>query len=142
MVLTQILGCGRMFANDQFQSMGEYRKLRVWQKAHVMAVGVDRVAKRIRGSANSALKNQMIRAALSVPTNIVEGRAKSGERDFARFLGYSLGSADELDYHLLVAKDVNAITEKDYRDCESALSEVRKMLRGLIKKITQLPATS
>ncbi|MBA2687770.1 MAG: four helix bundle protein [Gemmatimonadaceae bacterium] len=107
-----------------------------------MAVNVDRVAKRIRGGANSALKNQMIRAALSVPTNIVEGRAQRSEKDFARFLNYALGSAEELDYHLLIARDVKAITENDYRQSIATLSEVRKMLRGLIKKLSERPATS
>ena len=122
--------------------MGAYRKLRVWREAHAMAVGVDRIAKRIRGSANSALRNQMIRSALSVPTNIVEGRAQRTEKDFARFLNYALGSSEELDYHLLVAKDVQAISEHDYRQSAAALAEVRKMLRGLIKKIQTRPAPS
>ncbi len=120
--------------------MGEYRKLVVWQKAHGMAVNVDRIAKRIRGGANAALRNQMIRAAMSVPANIVESRAQESEKDFVRFLNYALASAGELDYHLLIAKDTRAIPEKDYWESEAAVTEIRKMLRGLIKKL-RLPAT-
>ncbi len=100
-----------------------------------MAVSVDRAAGKIRGGAHAALRNQMIRAALSVPANIVEGRSQQSEKDFVRFLNYALASAGELDYHLLIAKDVRAITEREYWEAESRVSEVRKMLRGLIKKI-------
>jgi four helix bundle protein len=120
--------------------MGEYRKLLVWQKAHTMAVNVSAIAKKIPGGANAALRNQMIRAAMSVPANIVEGRAQESEKDFVRFLNYAFASAGELDYHLLIAFDTDAISEKSYRDAARTVEEVRKMLRGLIKKV-RLPAT-
>lgn len=125
---------------DQIWWMGEYRRLLVWQKAHAMAVKVTGVAKSISGGANAALRNQMIRAAMSVPANIVEGRAQESEKEFVRFLNYAFASAGELDYHLLIALDTGAISEKDYRDSARAAEEVRKMLRGLIKKL-RLPAT-
>ena len=115
--------------------MGEYRKLLVWQKAHALALEVDRVAKTVHGGANASLRNQMIRAAISVPANIVEGRSQLSENDFVRFLNYALGSAGELDYHLLVAKDICAISEIEYWRLEASVSEVRKMLRGLIKTV-------
>jgi four helix bundle protein len=115
--------------------MGEYKKLLVWQKAHALAIDVDRIAKGMHGGANASLRNQMIRAALSVPANIVEGRAQISEKEFLRFLGYALGSAAELDYHLLVAKDILAISEKQYWESEQALTEIRKMLYTLVKKI-------
>lgn len=123
------------------EAMGEYRKLMVWQKAHALAVNVDRLAKGIRGGANSSLRNQMIRAAMSVPANIVEGRAQLSEKHFARYLNYALGSAGELDYHLLIAKDIGAISEKEYWRFEASVSEIRKMLRGLLKKVVQPSAT-
>lgn len=120
--------------------MGEYRKLLVWQKAHALAVDIVSLAKKIRGGAHASLRDQMIRSAMSVPANIVEGRTQLSEKAFARFLNYALGSAGELDYHLLIAKDIGAISEKEYWRVEAAVSEVRKMLRGLIKKV-RLPAT-
>ena len=115
--------------------MGEYKKLLVWQKAHALAIDVNRVAKRIHGGANAPLRNQMIRAAMSVPANIVEGRAQISEKEFLRFLSYALGSAAELDYHLLIAKDILAISEKEYWQAEESLTEIRKMLHTLIKKV-------
>ena len=115
--------------------MGEYKKLLVWQKAHALAIDVDRVAKGIRGGANAPLRNQMIRAAMSVAPNIVEGRAQISEKEFLRFLGYALGSAAELDYHLLIARDIAAISEQEYWQAEEPLTEIRKMLHTLIKKV-------
>ena len=68
--------------------MGDFKRLLVWQKAHALAVNVHRVASRIRGAHNAALRNQMIRAAQSIPANIVEGRGQKSARDFARFVRY------------------------------------------------------
>lgn len=115
--------------------MGEYRKLRVWAKAHQLAVEINRIATNIRGSARTPLRNQMVRAAMSVPANIVEGRAQTSEKEFSRFIGYAVGSAAELEYHLLIAKDIGAISETDYQKIESDLAEVRKMLQGLSKRL-------
>jgi four helix bundle protein len=78
----------------------------------------------------------MIRAAMSIPANIVEGRGQKSERDFARFLGYALNSSSELEYHLVVARDIRAITLNDFSSLLSQLIEVRKMLHGLLKRIT------
>jgi four helix bundle protein len=94
-----------------------------------------RVAMGIRGAQYLSLRSQLIRAAMSIPTNIVEGRAQKSERDFLRFLGYAIGSTRELEYHLLAARDIGAIAPID---CESLLSqtiEVRRMLLGLCRKL-------
>ncbi len=74
----------------------------------------------------------MIRAAMSVSANIVEGREQRSEREFARFLGYSLASTSELEYHLIVARDVKAITGTDFSTALAQVIDVRKMLHGLI----------
>jgi len=77
----------------------------------------------------------MIRASMSVPANIVEGRGQKSERDFARFLGYALNSTSELEYHLVVARDIRVITLNDFSSLSAQLIEVRKMLHGLVKRI-------
>jgi four helix bundle protein len=77
----------------------------------------------------------MIRAAMSIPANIVEGRGQKSERDFARFLSYSLNSSSELEYHLVVARDMRAITLNDFGSLLAQLIEVRKMLYGLLRSI-------
>jgi four helix bundle protein len=116
--------------------MGEFGKLHVWRKAHALGLNVHRIAGRIRKSDNISLRKQMIRAAMSIPANIVEGRGQQSDRDFCRFLRYSLHSTTELEYHLVVARDVNAISLSDFRSLFDQLIEVRKMLYGLIRSIS------
>src|SRR3954463_8660179 len=115
--------------------MSDFKRLRVWRKAHSLTLNVDRLVGTIRGARYASLRNQMIRAAMSVSTNIVEGREQKSEKDFARFLGYSLGSATELEHHLMVARDVQAISEADFASALAQLIDVRKMLHGLIAKL-------
>src|SRR5687767_1181707 len=115
--------------------MGDFAKLHVWRKAHALALNVHTAAIRIRGSNYAALRGQMIRAAMSIPANIVERRGQKSQRDFGRFLGYALHSSSELEYHLLVARDIGAISLSDFRSLVDQLIEVGKMLRGLLKRV-------
>ena len=115
--------------------MADFKDLKVWQKAHGMAMAIHRVAGRIRGSQYAALRSQIIRAAMSVPTNIVEGRSQQSEREFARFLRIALNSTTELEYHLLTALEIGAIRKSDSLTLTSQLIEVRKMLYGLLRHL-------
>lgn len=115
--------------------MGDYKKLVVWKKAHELALVTHRAATGIRERKYAALKSQMLRAAMSIPTNIVEGRAQKSEREFARFLGYASGSAAELEYHLTLAHDFGVVTPATHSLITEQLTEVRKMLRGLINRL-------
>ena len=119
--------------------MGDYRKLHVWRKAHALAINVHRDAGRIRGATYTSLRSQLIRAAMSIAANIVEGRSQATEREFARFLRYSLNSAWELEYHLTVARDVKALSNKDFTPLAAEVIEVRKMLYGLSKSLATGP---
>jgi four helix bundle protein len=96
---------------------------------------VNRVAGQIRGSAHLSLRSQMIRAAMSIDANIVEGRGQKSEKEFARFLGYAVNSANELESHLIMARDVGAMGQTDFVALLEQLIEVRRMLHGLINKI-------
>ena len=118
-----------------FSGMAEYKKLRVWKKAYALAINADRIANEIRDADHKPLRGQLNRAALSIPTNIVEGRAKSSDRDFARFLGYALGSATELEHHILIGRDVGAIPEADASSLLSQVIEIKRMLHGLIERL-------
>jgi len=116
--------------------MAHFGKLNVWRKAHALALNVHRVATGIRSSRYASLRNQMIRSAMSVPTNIVEGRGQKSGRDFVRFLGYAVNSAYELEYHLLVARDTRAIGNSDFLALSTQVVEVRRMLYGLTKRVS------
>ena len=117
--------------------MQDFKKLKVWRKAHALSLNVRATAKTMRGDKD--IRDQMIRAAGSVPTNIVEGRAKASEAEFCRFLKISLASASELEYHLLIARDVGAMKLADANELTAQTVEVQKMLYGLIEKIKGSP---
>ena len=119
--------------------MADFKKLLVWQKAHALALNVNRVAGQIRGSAHVSLRSQMIRAVMSIDANIVEGRGQKSEREFARFLGYAINSANELESHLIMARDVDAMKQADFLVLLGQLVEVRRMLHGLVNKIGTVP---
>jgi four helix bundle protein len=119
--------------------MADFKKLLVWQKAHALAMKTYRMAKGIRQAQDVALRAQTIRAALSIPTNIVEGRRQLSDKEFARFLRISLNSACELEYHLMVGRDMAVLPEVE---CEARLRdivEVRRMLYGLLNKLSPPP---
>lgn len=111
--------------------MSDFKKLKVWRNAHALTLNIHRIAGSIRGAQYAPLRSQMIRAAMSVAANIVEGREQQSEREFARFLGYAIASASELEQHVLVAKDVRAIPDTDYNSAVTQIIDVRKMLHGL-----------
>jgi len=79
----------------------------------------------------------MIRAAMSIPANIVEGRSQASEREFTRFLRYALASASELEAHLIMAQDFGVITESDFLSLLSEVVDVRKMLHGLLDRLSK-----
>jgi four helix bundle protein len=121
--------------------VSDYKKLEVWRKAHALALDTYRVATRIRGSDNATLRSQIIRAAMSIPTNIVEGTGQKSGKEFGRFLRIALNSASELDYHLIVARDLRLIGASDFESLSSRTVEVRKMLHGLQNTVTTTPRT-
>src|SRR5215212_6664837 len=115
--------------------MGNFRKLKVWEKSHYLAVRIHQMAISMRSLRYASLRQQMIRAAESIPTNIVEGSRKASNRDFARFLGYAVNSASELEYHLILAHDIGATPETETSTLIADAIEIRKMLHGLIRRL-------
>jgi four helix bundle protein len=115
--------------------MQDYHRLKVWEKAHVLALDVHRSAGAFPRIEGIALVGQLRRAALSVPANIAEGAGKPGNAEFRRFLAIALGSAVETSYHLLAARDLGLLDPSIYDDLSLRTMEVRRMLGGLIKKV-------
>jgi four helix bundle protein len=118
--------------------MSDYQNLQVWQKAHALAIHAHHTATGVRAMRYSALRSQIIRASMSIPAN-VEGRRQNSEREFARFLRYSLNSTYELEYHMTLARDIGVIPDPDASSLIAEGVEVRKMLHGLLKKLGQSP---
>jgi four helix bundle protein len=98
--------------------MPDFKKLHVWRKAHALALNTDTVAATIRLRRHSSLRNQMSRAAMSISTNIVEGRERNSEGEFARYLRSAVNSATELEYHLMVARDLHRYFENSLREVD------------------------
>jgi four helix bundle protein len=115
--------------------MSDYKKLLVWQKAHALSLNAHRAATAIKGSDYASFRSQIIRSAMSIPTNIVEGREQKTEAAFGRFLRIALASSSELDYHLRAAMDIGALAAKDHAALAAQVVEVRMMLHGLIRRL-------
>jgi four helix bundle protein len=122
--------------------MSDFKKLNVWKKAHALALNVHRISGRIRGKEHSPLKSQIVRSAMSIPANIVEGRGQKSELEFSRFLRIALNSNTELEYHLILARDIRAIPKSDFLTLLNDVIEVRKMLHGLLGKLSHSPMRS
>jgi four helix bundle protein len=76
---------------------------------------------------------------MSIPANIVEGRRQDSEKEFARFLRIALNSGCELEYHLIVARDIEVMSESDADSLLGEVIEVRKMIHGLLRKLGNRP---
>jgi four helix bundle protein len=113
----------------------DFKKLKVWHKAPALALAVDRMAKRIKASQYTSFKNQIFRAASSIPANIAEGRRRKTDKDFAKFLFIAVGSASELESHLIFACEAGLIGQSEFTSLVSQTIEVRKMLYALIKRL-------
>jgi four helix bundle protein len=122
--------------------MQNYHQLSVWRKAHAIALNVHRLTERIPREGNSGLVGQLRRAALSIPSNIAEGATRGSDKDFIKFLQIALASAAEVEYQLEFAADASLIPHGEFRIRQQELTEIRKMLTGLIKRIRQGPSVT
>jgi four helix bundle protein len=115
--------------------MQDFRNLVVWQKSHRLTLEVYAEAANLPRGIGWSLQSQLVRAATSVPATIAEGCGRAGDRDFRRFLRHSLGSACELEYHLLLARDLGFLAERTYGSLNLQVAEVKRMLTGLIRRL-------
>ena len=113
----------------------DFRRLEVWEKAHQMVLAVYRATNSLPRFELYGLTSQIRRAAASIPANIAEGCGRMTDGDFARFLQIAMGSATELDYHLLLAKDLGFLSECDYQNLSQMVHRVKSMLAPLIRKV-------
>ena len=112
--------------------MQGFRNLNVWRKAHELTLEVYKVTARFPREERYALTSQIKRAASSIGANIAEGCARGSDADFTRFLFIAMGSANELENHLELARDLGFLCQTDYGDLQNRLVEVKRMLTGLI----------
>lgn len=115
--------------------MRDFRGLQVWQKAHQLTLNTYRATEHLPAEEKYGLSSQMRRAAASIPTNIAEGCGRNGDTELARFLWIAMGSASELEYQCLLCRDLDLLDAAAYRDLCEQVTEVRRMLNGLLQKL-------
>jgi len=115
--------------------MRNFRELKVWQKAHQLVLNIYKITRHFPEDERFGLVSQIRRAAASIPTNIAEGCGRQGNRDFAHFLSMAAGSASEVDYQLLLARDLTYLPVENYQECQAAVEEIRRMLYAFIRKL-------
>jgi four helix bundle protein len=115
--------------------MGDFHQLVVWQKAHNLTLDVYRATANFPKHEMFGLTSQVRRASVSIPANIAEGTGRGGDREFLRFLTIAMGSAAELEYHVLLAHELNYVSDHDYETIIKSTSEVLRMLRRLHARI-------
>ena len=120
--------------------MQDFRKLDVWRKSRLLALSIYRTIATFPADERFGLTSQMRRAAFSIPANIAEGCGRAGNAELRQFLHMALGSASELDYFCLLAKDLGLLVPKQYEVMERRVREVKLMLAGLISKVRIGPA--
>ena len=111
---------------------GSYRDLKVWQKSMELTFEVYRLTSRFPTEETYGLTNQMRRAAVSIASNIAEGKGRSTDRDFVLFLCHARGSLHELETQALIAQQLGYIPQSTAKNLEGLTTETAKMLNGLI----------
>jgi len=115
--------------------MQDFRNLRVWQAAHALTLETYRETSTFPSSEQFALTSQIRRAAISIPANLAEGCGRGSDRDFGRYVQIAIGSASELEYHLLLAADLFFISTARYDELRCRLIEVKRMLIKLALRL-------
>jgi len=108
----------------------DYKDLDTWKKSIVLVKEIYRLTDSFPNSEKFGLTSQIRRSAVSIPSNVAEGSARSSDKEFIQFLHYSLGSSAELETQIIIAIDLKLITNDNILN---KIVEVKKLISGLIK---------
>jgi four helix bundle protein len=114
----------------------DFRQLKVWQRAHQLTLEIYRITASFPRSEAYGLTPQIRRAAVSIPTNLAEGCGRNGDAELARFCSIAGGSASELEYPLLLARDLNLIKPEDHEQLAQQITEIKGMLTVFVRRLT------
>ena len=115
--------------------MKDFRNLQVWEKAHLLVLELYRTTRTFPREEIYGVVSQIRRCSASVAANIAEGCGRKGNGEFHHFLQVAAGSGSELDYHLLLARNLGYIDDAAYRRLSPRVVEVRRMLSALLRKV-------
>ena len=115
--------------------MQSFRNLKVWEKAHLLTLNVYKASRVFPREELYGLTSQMRRSSASIGANIAEGCCRKRDTELGRFLQIAMGSASELEYQLLLARDLEMIKSLDFQRLSGEVIEIKKMLAALIHKL-------
>jgi four helix bundle protein len=115
--------------------MKDFRNLTVWRKSHGLTLGVYRATNPFSREEIYGLTSQLRKCAASIGANIAEGCGRGTDPNFGRFLSVAMGSASELEYHLLLAYDLGYLNQDEYEAQSSETTQVKRMLASLITRL-------
>jgi four helix bundle protein len=115
--------------------MEDFKNLKVWSKAHELTLAVYQRTRTFPKDEIYALTSQIRRAAASIGANIAEGCGRRSDPEMRRFVQIARGSANELEYHLLLAKDLQFLTPEEYSRLEQRILEIQRMLAALSQRL-------
>lgn len=115
--------------------MRDFKGLKVWGKAHNLTLEIYKITGTFPKEEVYGLTSQIRRSSASIPANIAEGCGRDGLAELARFLHIAMGSASELQYHLLLAHDLRFLNDSNHKQLDDVVVEVKQMLTSLIRKL-------
>ena len=131
-----VLQRGRLFFSPREGAVKDFRQLKVWHKAHQLTLEIYRATATFPREEAYGLTSQIRRASASMGANLAEGCGRSGDIELARFCSIARGSASELEYHLLLARDLQFLQPSDHEKLAAEVIEIKRMLTALIQKLT------
>jgi four helix bundle protein len=114
--------------------MKGFRDLKVWHKAHAVTLSVYEKTRQFPREELYGLTSQLRRSAASVRANIAEGCGRRSDGEICRFFQIARGSASELEYHLLLSRDLHLLEEEKFQELEGQADELQRMLTALIQR--------
>ncbi|WP_435357072.1 four helix bundle protein [Emticicia sp. SJ17W-69] len=115
--------------------MKNFKELRIWQRSHQLVLTIYDLTKYFLKDEIYGLTSQIRRSCASIPTNIAEGCGRNSDAELNRFLVIAMGSASELEYQLILSKDLGYIQTDNFEKLNNELIEIRKMLNTFIQKL-------
>ena len=116
--------------------MKDFRTLQVWQKAYKLTLACYLVTRQFPREELYGLTGQLRRCSASIAANIAEGYGRYGDPEFHRFLQIAMGSTSELDYHILLSRDLGYLAADKHERLSLEVLELKRMLVSLARKIS------
>jgi four helix bundle protein len=115
--------------------MRDFRKVKAWEKAHELTIHIYQISRKFPDHEKYGLSSQIRRASASIPMNIAEGCGRGSVIELRRFMEIAMGSASEVEYQLLLARDLQYLESQIYAELSNRVTEIKRMLSAFVKKL-------